>query len=75
MEPPNRFVTEVLGQEELFLEKYDRGHEFVSNGELAEYGRERDEQIKYGQDLLKEIEAPCNKLPLASTQENASNEP
>ena len=65
MEPQNRFVTEVLRQKKVFMEKYDRCHELFSHGDPVQYRRERDETIKSGQDLLKEIEVTCNKLPLS----------
>ena len=61
MEPENRFVTEVLRQKKLFMEKYERCRVLLHH--RPEYRRERDETIKCGQDLLKEIEVTCNKLP------------
>ena len=66
LEPENRFVTEVLRQKKLFMEKYDRCWELYNHDKLAQYGRERDETIKYGRELLKEIEATHNKLPLSA---------
>lgn len=63
MEPQNRFVTEVLRQKNRFLKKYDRCREFFRHVDVVQYGRERDETIRYGRDLLKEIEATSNKLP------------
>ncbi len=66
MEPQNRFVTEVLKQKKLFMEKYDRCSELYDYNKLVPYGRERDETIKCGQELLKEIEVTYNKLPLSS---------
>ena len=66
MEPENRFVTEVLRQKKLFTEKYDRCCELYNHDKLVLYGIERDETIKYGRDLLKEIEATTNKLPLSA---------
>ncbi len=66
MEPQNRFVTQVLKQKKLFLEKYDRAFELFNHGEQVRYRRERDEMIRHGQELLKEIEATNNKLPLSA---------
>ena len=66
MEPQNRFVTQVLKQKKLFLEKYDRAFELFNHGEQVGYRRERDETIRHGQELLKEIEATNNKLPLSA---------
>ncbi len=66
MEPENRFVTEVLRQKKHFMEKYERCCELYNHDKLAEYGKERDETIKHGRDLLKEIEATTNKLPLSA---------
>jgi hypothetical protein len=66
MEPQNRFVAEVLRQKKVFMEKYDRCCELFTHDKLAQYGRERDETIKHGRELLKEIEATYNKLPLSS---------
>ncbi len=66
MEPQNRFVTQILKQKKLFLEKYDRAFELFNHGEHVQYRRERDDTIKYGQELLKEIEATNNKLPLSA---------
>jgi hypothetical protein len=63
MEPQNRFVTEVLKQTDRFLEKYDRCRELFLHGDLVQYGRERDETLRDGRDLLNEIEATANKLP------------
>ncbi len=65
MEPENRFVTEVLRQKKLFMEKYDFCCEFYNHGEYVQYRRERDETIRRGRDLLKEIEATYNKLPIS----------
>jgi hypothetical protein len=66
MEPQNRIVTEILKQKKLFMEKYNRCCELINHDKLAQYRRERDETIKYGRDLLKEIEAAYNKLPLSA---------
>ena len=66
MEPENRFVTEVLRQKKLFTEKYDRCCELFLYDILVQYGREKEETIKHGQYLLKEIEVTYNKLPLSS---------
>jgi hypothetical protein len=66
MEPQNRFVTEVVKQKELFMEKYDRCCELINHDKQAQYRRERDETIKHGRELLKEIEATYNKLPLSA---------
>jgi hypothetical protein len=66
MEPENRFVTEVLRQKKHFMEKYERCCELYNHDKLALYGRERDKTIKDGRDLLKEIEATTNKLPLSA---------
>jgi hypothetical protein len=66
MEPQNRFVTEVLRQKKLFIEKYDRCYELFNHDKLAQHGRERDETIRHGRNLLKEIEATYNKLPLSA---------
>jgi hypothetical protein len=65
MESDNRFVTEVLRQKKLFMEKYDFCCEFYNHGEYVQYRRERDETIRRGRDLLKEIEATYNKLPIS----------
>jgi hypothetical protein len=65
MEPQNRFVTEVLRQKKLFIEKYDRCCELYNHDKLAQYGRERYETIRHGRDLLNEIEATYNRLPLS----------
>lgn len=66
MEPQNRFVTEVLRQKKLFMEKYDRCCELFHHGNRVQYGRERDETLMYGRELLKEIDATYNKLPLSA---------
>jgi hypothetical protein len=66
MHPQNRFVTEVVRQKTLFMEKYDHCCELYNHDKLAQYRRERDETIKHGRDLLKEIEATYNKLPLSA---------
>ena len=66
MEPQNRFVTGVLKHKVQFLEKYDRCRELVNQGNRVQYGRERDETIRYGRELLKEIDATYNTLPLSS---------
>ncbi len=66
MEPQNRFVTEVLRQKKHFMEKYDLCCELFNHDKLALYGRERDETIRLGRELLKEIEATTNKLPLSA---------
>lgn len=66
MEPENRFVTEVLRQKKLFMEKYDRCCELFTHDKLEQYGRERDAAIRHGRDLLQEIEATYNKLPLSA---------
>ena len=65
MEPENRFVTEVLRQKKLFMEKYDFCCEFYNQCEYEQYIRERDETIRSCRDLLKEIEATYNKLPIS----------
>lgn len=65
MELQNRFVTEVLMEKKLFMEKYDLCCEFYNHDKLAQYRRESDETIKLGRELLKEIEATYNKLPLS----------
>jgi len=66
MEPDNRFVTELLRQKKLFMEKYDLCYELYNHDKLALYGRERDETIRHGRELLKEIKATHNKLPLSA---------
>ncbi len=66
MEPENRFVTEVLRRKKLFMEKYDRCCELFTHDKLEQYGRERGEAIRHGRDLLQEIEATYNKLPLSA---------
>ena len=66
MEPENRFVTEVLRRKKRFMEKYDRHYELFTHDNLEKYGRDRDEAIRYGRDLLQEIEATYNKLPLSA---------
>ena len=66
MESQNRFVTEVVRKKILFMEKYDRCCEFFTQDAQVRYTSERDETIRYGRDLLKEIEATYNKLPLSS---------
>ncbi|MEE8569899.1 MAG: hypothetical protein V3S97_02745 [Candidatus Bathyarchaeia archaeon] len=66
MEPENRFVTEVLRKKKLFMEKYDRCSELFNNDILVQYGREKEETIRCGRNLLKEIEATTNKLPLSA---------
>ena len=66
MEPDNRFVTEVLRQKKLFMKKYDLCCEFYNHDKLEPYGREKHETIQYGHNLLKEIEATTNKLPLST---------
>jgi len=65
MEPQNRFVSEVLRQKKLFMEKYDLCCELFNHGEHVQYRRERDETIKYGRGLLEEIEVTYNKLPIS----------
>ena len=57
MEPQNRFVTEVLRQKKLFMEKYDHCCELYNHDKLVQYERERDETTRHGRELLKEIEA------------------
>ena len=66
MEPENRFVTQVLRQKKLFMEKYDRCCELFNHDILVKYGREKEETISCGRELLKEIEATTNKLPLST---------
>jgi hypothetical protein len=65
IEPQNRFITEVIRQKKLFMEKYDHCCELYNHDKLAQYERERDETIRHGRELLKEIEATYNKLPLS----------
>jgi hypothetical protein len=48
------------------MEKYDRCCEFYNHDKLAQYRRERDEMIRHDRELLKEIEATYNKLPLSA---------
>ncbi len=66
MLPQNRFVTEVLRQKKLFMEKYDHCYELYNQDKLEQYGREKDETIRHGKELLKEIEATNNKIPLSA---------
>jgi hypothetical protein len=66
LEPQNRLVTEVLRHKKLFMEKFDRCRELYHHDKLAQYRKERDETIKLGRDLLKEIESTYNKLPLSA---------
>lgn len=61
-----RSRARVLRQKKRFMEKYDRCCELFTHDKPAQYGRDRDEAIRYGRDLLQEIEATYNKLPLSA---------
>jgi hypothetical protein len=66
MEYQNKFVTEILKLKSLFIMKYDHCCELYNHGKLEQYRKERDETIRRGRELLKEIEATYNKLPLST---------